>query len=330
MADELVITNGDAAAERLVKSGYAKRVLAWRDILHEGPVPLVADLAALSAIRAEFVQERGWTAGHDMPKVLGARDATLARHGEFERISLWFEHDLYDQLQLLQILDYFAAQPALPKPLLLMQSDTYIAGADAPPIARLIERLAPVGADKLALAQRAWAAFRQTTPQAWAGLLQTDLAALPHLESAVLRSLEELPAPASGLSRSEQQMLRLVSEGVRKPKRLFAAYSETEPARFMGDWSFFSILDRLAGCAAPLVAGLNNGPFRPGKPAKDLYFDSELKLTPTGLAVLAGQQDHVALNGIDHWLGGSHITPAGVWRWSRQDRRLLGPGGPPP
>jgi hypothetical protein len=28
-----------------------------------------------------------------------------------DEIALWFEHDLYDQLQLLQLLDWFAARP---------------------------------------------------------------------------------------------------------------------------------------------------------------------------------------------------------------------------
>ena len=327
MAEELTITSGDNAAERLVKARYAKKVLAWRDILHEGPVPLTPDLAALSAIRAEFVEAKGWTAGHDLPKVFGARDATLARFADFCRVTLWFEHDLYDQLQLLQILDYFASLPSVTVPLLLVQSDTYLAGPDAPSIPSLAEKMVPVTPAQLALGRRAWSAVRQPTPVAWAELLKSDLSALPYLKPAVVRFLEELPAPMSGLSRTQHQILRLVRDGVRKPKRLFAAYSESETARFMGDWSFFAILDGLAGGKTPLVAGLNSAPYRPGKPAKDLYFDSELKLTATGSAVLDGKADHVPLNGVDHWLGGSHVTSQNVWRWSRDDQRLIPPAG---
>ena len=36
---------------------------------------------------------------------------------------------------------------------------------------------------------RAWAAFRQPTPEAWAHLLKEDLSALPFLRGAVLRML---------------------------------------------------------------------------------------------------------------------------------------------
>ncbi len=41
-----------------------------------------------------------------------ARDAIFRRHGEFKTVVLWFEHDLYDQLQLLQILDFLAGENA--------------------------------------------------------------------------------------------------------------------------------------------------------------------------------------------------------------------------
>ena len=35
------------------------------------------------------------------------RDNVLKSYGEYARVILWFEHDLYDQLQILQILNWF-------------------------------------------------------------------------------------------------------------------------------------------------------------------------------------------------------------------------------
>ena len=42
---------------------------------------------------------------------------------------------------------------------------------------------------------------------------------------------------------------------------------------------------------------------------------SRLALTAAGEAVLAGRADHVALNGIDRWWGGTHLEGSQVWRW---------------
>jgi hypothetical protein len=46
------------------------------------------------------------------------------------------------------------------------------------------------------------------------------------------------------------------------------------------------------------------------------YPATRLRLTPAGARVLAGQADHVTLNGLDRWIGGVHLhgRHAG-WRW---------------
>ena len=45
---------------------------------------------------------------------------------KFDRIELWFEHDLYDQLQLLQILDVFAGEDLPKRQIAPVQADEYL------------------------------------------------------------------------------------------------------------------------------------------------------------------------------------------------------------
>jgi hypothetical protein len=40
-----------------------------------------------------------------------------------------------------------------------------------------------------------------------------------------------------------------------------------------------------------------------------------MSLTDTGRRIMEGSADHVALNGIDRWMGGAHLTSAHHWRW---------------
>jgi hypothetical protein len=43
---------------------------------------------------------------------------------------------------------------------------------------------------------------------------------------------------------------------------------------------------------------------------------TRLRLTAAGARVLAGEADHVELNGIDRWIGGVHLHGHRVpWRW---------------
>ena len=57
---DLHVTNGDSAASLIRESGLPGRVLPWRDVLHEGPVPGRLGFAQLREVRAHFIAERGW------------------------------------------------------------------------------------------------------------------------------------------------------------------------------------------------------------------------------------------------------------------------------
>jgi len=81
-------------------------VLPW---LHEGPAPVTHSLAELTDIRANYLARDGGDLDQTRT-ILQARDRGLARSTSFDRIVLWFEHDLYGQLQLLQVLDWFSLQ----------------------------------------------------------------------------------------------------------------------------------------------------------------------------------------------------------------------------
>src|SRR4051812_38558127 len=102
---DLIITNGDSAAELLAAAGKRGRILPWRDVLHEGPI--IADLGPCSRARTAYLAARFAIDLADLAAEFATRDAILAAHTGFERIELWFEHDLFDQLQLLQILAFF-------------------------------------------------------------------------------------------------------------------------------------------------------------------------------------------------------------------------------
>jgi hypothetical protein len=95
---------------------------------------------------------------------------------------------------------------------------------------------------------------------------------------------------------------------------------------FMGDWSFWGLLDALALARVPLIEGLAGAPFRPeGASLASSYFQSELRLTTFGEAVLECREDNAALNEIDRWWGGTHLTNNRVWRFDAEEERLIAP-----
>ena len=81
----------------------------------------------------------------------------------------------------------------------------------------------------------------------------------------------------------------------------------------MGDVSFYRIMTDLSNGRHPLVQISGKSQQQPG----------EVTITETGRRVLEGKADHIALNGIDRWLGGVHLKgDKAVWRWDRTSERL--------
>ncbi len=325
MTDRLIITNGDEAVARMREAGIRGEILPWRDILHEGPVPPSLSLEELSAVRAQFLAERGWLPEQELHAAFQARDALIRRHHDFETVLLWFEHDLYDQLQLIQLLDFFAGESR--EGVYLIQAGRYLGQEKPKALKAHMHLMEPVSDAHLGLALLAWCAFRTETPEPWAGLLQLDTHTLPFLRLAMLRLLGELPHPVSGLSRTDWTILNLVSQGVKRPLDLYEAFTAAEEVFFMGDLSFYHALDGLGGGSAPLIAGFKGQVFSPSMPeeTRDAYLACELSCTHLGVSVLSSKTDALQQRHLDRHIGGYHLTSRAPWRWDPKTRQLTPP-----
>lgn len=193
----LHITSGETLFETLF--GLGGEVLAWRDPLEEGPVPAGLSLAELSDLRAEYIAgELGIPLG-EVQRQFWLRDEWLEGARNEDEIVLWFRDTVREELQLLQVLDWCAAQPGL--------NVTFVrARAWQAPLEELFRTRRRVGEADYDLARRAWEAFRSPDPSE---LLSIARAEMPVL----LDFLREYPSVENGLSRSEQRALEAVAAG---------------------------------------------------------------------------------------------------------------------
>ena len=187
MPEALHISNGEATD--VPGTGLARRVVYWRDILHEGPVPEVAPVK-LRRIRADYLAVCEGVVRAETMRQFTERDQALeaGRDGEYV---LWFEADLYDQLQITEILARLAGLgvPAGRITLICIGEHPGIArfgGLGELTAGQLRElpytsacaRLTPAALD---LATRAWAAFRAPGPDGLDAIAATRLGELRFL-----------------------------------------------------------------------------------------------------------------------------------------------------
>jgi hypothetical protein len=293
----LHVTNGTSVSLR--ESGLRGDALAWVDVLHEGPVPAGLGPEELRRLRGLYL---------DAEDSLTNRDAALDEFALHEEVALWFEHDLYDQLQLIQILDRLRPRAGGATRLSLICIDQYLGRLTGPQLAEYWPVRHTVTSREFDLASAAWRAFRSPDPMDIDGLLRRDTSALPFLDGALQRHLQQFPSVENGLARTERQILALVGEGKRTFPALFLGDQTLEERIFMGDSIFQRYLRGLCDCRRPLLEE---------RQAK--YY-----LTEAGRDVIGARADHVHLNGINRWLGGVHLSGHEVlWRWDERARRLV-------
>ena len=324
---ELIITNGDAAADILTAGGASGRIVPWRDVLHEGPLIPAAGLGSFSEVRAGYLSER-----FDIPLAETSadflmRDAVVKAHAMFDRVSIWLEHDLHDQLQLLQILHFFQTEGRA-EGLRLIQADDFLATQSPETVLRFADDATPITEPMLATAASLWKALTDPSPEGLFRQLRSPTGSFRFLRPALGRFIEELPALHGGLSRTEHIIASSVAAGGINARDVFARLLASEDAPFMGDWSAFRTVDDLVDAGEPLINGPESKYPCQGE-ANDIeaYLTAPLALTRFGRSVLSGDADMIAVNGVDRRWAGTHLQGHDCWRWNSTSRHVVPPGG---
>ena len=119
----LHVANGTSTTRTIEAAGIPGQVSIWADPLHEGPVPGGLDDTELLEVRRRYL------AG-DSPSVDPVNDlrrwrAVIERHESYDELVLWFEHDLFDQLNLIQLLTWIRKRVPAAKPVSLISIGSF-------------------------------------------------------------------------------------------------------------------------------------------------------------------------------------------------------------
>ena len=315
----LHVANGTSTTMTIEAAGIPGACSIWADPLHDGPVPGGLNDAELLEVRARYLGPA------DAPEPdMRLWRTPLERHGSYDELILWFEHDLFDQLNLIQLLAWVRDHLPATKPVSLIcigefpgRPDFKGLGELTPDeLAPLLETRQPVVERQYVLARRAWQAFREPTPEALDELRRDDTSALPYLAASITRFLQEYPWTTDGLSRTERRLLELAKGDGIALWDAFPRMYEGEGVYHMTGESLAELAEALSSTSPTLLAvDLSKAPESHG-------LRGVVTLTRTGRSVLSGQ-DRVEVCGIDRWLGGVHLQSGGrIWRWDDSAQRI--------
>ena len=318
----LHIHNGGVAAGVAKESFIPGEHFEWREALIDGPAPLSADENEWRLIRAQHLSEAYGMAREEIERESVAQEKKLASFSKYEEVVLWFEHDLFCQLHLVYLLNWFARRDLGKTRLTLVcigsfpGRDNFRGLGELTPeeFSSLLPARQEVTRAQFDLAVRAWAAYRSPDPRDIETVLENDTGALPFLAPALHAHLRRFPSTTNGLGRIENRGLQLVASESNTFQDLFQRFGEVEPVYGLGDTQFWQSLRRLADANQPLlqIDGTEVSP------------EAAIQITPLGRAVAKGEGDSVVLNGIDHWLGGVYLADErNLWRWNEEEQRIV-------
>jgi len=306
MHKTLHIVSGTIVTNVMKQANLSGDFLAWQDFLHEGPIPQNFSLQQLSKIRAHFLCEYNYVTLNKALQTFEHRNTVLENHQHYEEIILWFEQDLYDQLQLLQLLDWFETHLHKGVQLSLILTDRHFADYSFQEIQEATHNKHHIKEKHFKLAKKAWSALSDTTPLSWFALLNEETSSLPFLKNSVQRLLEEYPNTMNGLSRTEHQALLTISKGEKRQKQdIFLESQKQEQHPFIADIIFWKILDEFEKYQLITI-----------KKNDDIY------ITNLGKDVLIGKKNWITIKPIEHWIGGVHLSADNLWCWNIQGKTI--------
>lgn len=304
----LHIRCGSDIQHPLAIAGFVGDFLNVPDPYVHGPVPLTATQEEFIRIRANYLSQGHHRDYEEVLRHITQIAADLETAHDYAAVYLWFEHDPHDQLMLASLLDFFS-DPRKRPPVLKMINITHYPGVkrfnglgQLPPEAMpvLWQEFNEVTPEQFDIGTQAWSAIRASTPQPMLEIAATGTPAMPTMAIALDRFLKQLPSQRNGLNLTENLTLQILADrGATTAARLFGAYTNTyEPLTFMGDSGYWHVLEDLALATYPAIT-LDKQGEEPGT--------WQVALTEIGLQLMANQQDWLALNRVDRWVGGIHI-----------------------
>ena len=309
----LHILNGDSTRAIFQNSGIGGDVIVWREMLCEGRTPATRNMSRFFEERAAFLQQAygidsaAYLADVEQDKQL------LHKASDYEEIVLWFEFDLFCQVNLVFVLYYLSQLSVMLPPVSIVQLDQHpdvpnfrglgmLQSHHLPP---LFEARTYIRQEDWQLAREAWEAYSAEDPLALEELSRRPGHHLPYLGKALQAHLQRLPNVSNGLNAVEHFFLDRLALGKLRERDLYYQFWNELKIYGFGDFQLDIYTNRLQ---------------QAGVVKRE---DEMLSITGLGEEVLNQEENYLSfVSSKNIWIGGIPLdqTP---WRWDGEEGRVV-------
>ncbi|UYQ93425.1 DUF1835 domain-containing protein [Chitinophaga horti] len=300
----LHVLNGDATLEVFRKSGIPGDFIVCREMISEGRVAPAPDADTFLTERAAHLREHYGIDTSNYNESIVKELGKLKQAGNYDELVLWFEFDVFCQLNLLFVLWYLRQLNIQLPPVSLVSINHHpevvnfkgfgvLLPHHYPP---LFEQRAQLREEDWQLALDTWNAYTGDDPSKVNEMRHRAPGNLPFLAEALQAQLQRLPYVEDGLNVIQRFFLQNLQLGCAPWYNLYNRFWNELKIYGFGDFQLDIITQRMRN------AGVIEG-------------NEQMCITSLGQEVLAGEENYTGYAALDHWIGGTplHETP---WRWS--------------
>ncbi len=272
MSSQLHITNGDSFTHRLKKLKLKGEIITWREMLCEGKTETSVGSEAFWKTRFEFLHKnynisKSWFVEKTLKEY-----RSLCNHKQQDEIILWFEYDLFCQINMLAVISWLKTHRRHVQISLVCSGyeddSNRLYGlnelTDEQIHAHFKSRVA-LSQNDIEYADYVWQLYCSDNPIRLENLSDFELYQFNYLEDALKAHLRRFPAIKNGLNEIENRVLQVAAEGKSPSKKaLMGALLQDQGWYGFGDTQYQRILKNLR----PLFHSFN--PVRLSKKGKEI------------------------------------------------------------
>ncbi len=245
----IALLNGDCLAEELKGSELPLEIVVFREALVSGPLG-GASWGEFWETRVGFLTKQyGATALEVQEKTVAELDKIRSLADGVE-LSLWFEDDLFCQVNLWFVLNLLSESKNIkiyrvfPPEASPANRWRGFGDASAAALTQAYESRVPFTSSDLALGKNFWEAYRLGDSAQLAALSKSVSPCFRHLEEVCQAQLDRISADPTK-RRPEKVILELLAKGITDFDTLFSQFSEREGIYGFGDLQVRELLDSI-------------------------------------------------------------------------------------
>ncbi|WP_047414886.1 DUF1835 domain-containing protein [Cellulophaga sp. Hel_I_12] len=293
MSSLLHITNGDAFTSKLKKLKLTGDIITWREMLCEGKTETNVGSESFWKTRFEFLNKNYKVSKASFIEKTLKEYRSLCNHKQQDQIVLWFEYDLFCQVNLLAVISWLKIHRKYAQIYLVCsgkEDDTDVLYGlnelSDEHVLKLYETKTLLTQDDIEYADYVWQLYCSDNPIRLENLSDFKNFNFNYLESTIQAHLHRFPSIKNGLNEMETNILQLAMDKKPGSKGQFlSVLLKNQGVLGFSDNQFHNAINRLK----PLFSSFN-----------------PVRLTQTGKAILKGETSYYScMQENDVYLGGA-------------------------